>query len=154
VTPSENACADFPDWERLLADLEAAAGWPTERVRRPVLILGRLDGILTGIRHFHRTAPLETEEVEGVRVPALAEFARVKAWLLATRVTTRDYLDTVVLLERLGEAEPSDASRIDLATYRGLVPPWNGWGHVASRGRAWARVLADVLLEPGRGPTT
>ena len=29
--------------------------------------------------------------------------ARVKAWLLATRHTVRDYLDTVVLLERLGE---------------------------------------------------
>jgi hypothetical protein len=30
--------------------------------------------------------------------------ARVKAWLLATRYTTRDYLDTVVLFERLGES--------------------------------------------------
>jgi hypothetical protein len=28
--------------------------------------------------------------------------ARIKAWLLATRYTVRDYLDTVVLFERLG----------------------------------------------------
>ena len=35
--------------------------------------------------------------------PTLAEMARIKAWLLATRLTTRDYLDTVVLCERLGE---------------------------------------------------
>lgn len=27
---------------------------------------------------------------------------RIKAWLLATRHTVRDYLDTVVLFERLG----------------------------------------------------
>ena len=43
-----------------LATLEAVAGWQTERVRRPVLILGQLDGILTGIRQLRRTRPLET----------------------------------------------------------------------------------------------
>jgi hypothetical protein len=184
---ADHVLADLRErFDEVLADLEAAAGWQTERVRRPVLILGRLDGILTGIRHLRRTAPLETEEVEGLRVPTLAEMARVKAWLLATRVTTRDYLDTVVLLERLGEegaraalkrldeiyrqpneasvlaevverlgeAKPSDASRIDLVTYRGLVPPWNEWRQVVSRGRAWARVLADVLLDRGGGPSS
>ena len=31
--------------------------------------------------------------------------ARIKAWLLATRHKVRDYLDTVVLIERLGEKE-------------------------------------------------
>jgi hypothetical protein len=44
-------------------------------------------------------------------VPTLAEIARIKAWLLATRHTVRDYLDTVVLLERLGEAAARDAFR-------------------------------------------
>lgn len=119
--------------------------------------------------------------VEGLRVPTLAEMSRIKAWLLATRYTVRDYLDTVVLFERLGEAgvrdalaaldalyhqptgasvlaevierlgaaHPTDAAEIDLATYRGLVPPWNDWTHVGARGRSWARVLADQLL--GRG---
>jgi hypothetical protein len=92
-----------PRFDEVLAALEAAAGWHTSRLRRPVEILGRLDGIMTGIRQLRRTQPLESEIVSGLRVPTLAEMARIKAWLLATRHTTRDYLDTVVLLERLGE---------------------------------------------------
>jgi hypothetical protein len=47
--------------------------------------------------------------LQGLRVPTLAEMARIKAWLLATRHTVRDYLDTVVLLERLGTEEASRA---------------------------------------------
>ena len=168
-------------FEEILGGLEAAAGWQTSRVRRPVLILGQLEGVLTGIRQLRRVAPLETEEVAGLRVPTLAEMARIKAWLLATRFTTRDYLDAVVLFERLGEegtrealrkldelypqpggesvlaevierlgaAQPLDAAEIDLTSYRGLQPPWNDWQHVASRGRAWARILAPQLLAGG-----
>ncbi|HEX9944081.1 MAG TPA: hypothetical protein VGG03_18880 [Thermoanaerobaculia bacterium] len=154
----------LPDWERLLA-------------------AERLDGVLTGIRQLRRARPLETEEVAGLRVPTLAEMARIKAWLLATRATTRDYLDTVVLFERLGEegvrealgsldeiypqpggasvlaevierlgaAQPVDAAAIDLATYRGLQPPWNDWRYVAARGRLWAQGLARFLLEGKEG---
>ncbi len=165
-------------FDEVLADLESAAGWVTSRVRRPVLILGRLDGILTGIRQLRRVRPLETEEVAGLRVPTLAEMARIKAWLLAVRYTTRDYLDAVVLLERLGEegarralqsldetypqpngasvlaevierlgaAQPLDAAQIDLTSYRGLSSPWSGWQYVVGRGRAWAQVLAGLLL--------
>jgi hypothetical protein len=70
-----------------------------------------LDGVLTGIRQLRRVQPLETEEIEGLRVPTLAEMARIKAWLLATRFTTRDYLDAVVLFERLGEEGVRDALR-------------------------------------------
>jgi hypothetical protein len=115
-----------------------------------------------------------------LRVPTLAEMARIKAWLLAVRHTVRDYLDTVVLLERLGEgvqdamrdfdaiyaqdsgvsplaevaqrladARPSDAPGVDLATYRGVVPPWDGWDHVSARGRHWATVLAALALSGG-----
>jgi hypothetical protein len=90
-------------FDEVLATLERVAGWQTERVQRPVLILGQLDGILTGIRQLRRTRPLETEVVSGLRVPTLAEMLRIKAWLLVTRHTVRDYLDTVVLCERLGE---------------------------------------------------
>lgn len=90
-------------FDDVLASLEAVAGWRTDRVRRPVLILGQLDGILTGIRQLRRTRPLETETIDGLTVPTLAEMARIKAWLLATRHTVRDYLDTVVLFERLGD---------------------------------------------------
>jgi hypothetical protein len=105
-------------FDEVLAALEAAAGWSTERVRRPVLILGQLEGVLTGIRQLRRTAPLETELREGLRVPTLAEMARIKAWLLATRNTVRDYLDTVVLLDRLGEADTRGALQSFDALYR------------------------------------
>jgi len=91
-------------FDGVLATLEAAAGWQTDRVQRPVLILGRLDGIQTGVRQLRRTRPLETEVIGGLRVPTLAEMARVKAWLLVVRHMVRDYLDTVVLFERLGDA--------------------------------------------------
>lgn len=90
-------------FDEVLSDLEAAAGWQTSRVQRPVVILGRLDGVMTGIRQLRRSRPLEHEVISGLRVPTIAEMARIKAWLLATRHTVRDYLDTVVLLERLGE---------------------------------------------------
>jgi hypothetical protein len=175
----DHVVADLRDrFDEVLADLEAAAGWRTARVRRPVLILGKLNGVLTGIRQLRRVQPLETEEIAGLRVPTLAEMARIKAWLLATRFTIRDYLDAVVLFERLGEegarealrtldgiypqpsgasvlaevvdrlgsARPVDIAEVDLASYRGLQPPWNDWDYVASRGRWWAKVLADLLL--------
>jgi len=89
-------------FDEVLESLEAVAGWRTERLKRPAVILGRLDGIMTGIRQLRRTRPLETEVIAGLRVPTLAEMARIKAWLLVTRHTLRDYLDTIVLLERLG----------------------------------------------------
>ncbi len=96
-------------FDDVLASLESAAGWKTSRVQRPVAILGQLDGIMTGIRQLRRTRPLDTELLAGLRVPTLAEMARVKAWLLATRHTVRDYLDTVVLLERLGTRSAVEA---------------------------------------------
>jgi hypothetical protein len=109
-------------FDAVLATLEAVAGWSTERVQRPVLILGQLDGILTGVRQLRRTRPLEIEEIAGLRVPTLAEMARIKAWLLLTRHTVRDYLDTVVLCERLGETGVVQAMRSFDAIYRQPTP--------------------------------
>ena len=134
-------------FDEVLAALEAVAGWQTERVQRPVLILEQLDGILTGIRQLRRTTPLETELVAGLRVPTLPEMARIKAWLLATRNTVRDYLDTVVLFERLAAALPQDRTEIDLSQYRGLQPPWDDWQHLAACGRRWAPVVARAALQ-------
>lgn len=96
------------DGDHVLEDLrarfdEVAAGWQTARVQRPVLILGQMQGVLTGIRQLRRSEPLEVERVDGLTVPTLPEMARIKGWLLTTRYTVRDYLDTVVLCERLGE---------------------------------------------------
>jgi hypothetical protein len=108
----DHVLADLRDrFDEVLGSLERAAGWETTRVQRPVLILGQLDGVLTGVRQLRRTRPLETEELEGLRVPTLAEMARIKAWLLVTRHTVRDYLDTVVLFERLGPSGVREALR-------------------------------------------
>lgn len=131
----DHVLSDLRDrFDEVLADLEAAAGWQTARVRRPVLILGSLEGVLTGIRQLRRVRPLETEEIAGLRVPTLAEMARIKAWLLATRLTTRDYLDTVVLLERLSE----NGGKSALASLDELYPQPSG-----------ASVLAEVVERLG-----
>ena len=50
-------------FDEVLAELEAVAGWHTARVKRPVLILGSLDGIETGVRQMIREQPLDTQEV-------------------------------------------------------------------------------------------
>jgi hypothetical protein len=174
----DHVLADLRErFDDVLATLESIAGWRTERVQRPVLVLGDLDGVPTGIRQLRRTAPLEVETVEGLTVPTLAEMARIKAWLLATRNTVRDYLDLVVLLERLGDggaaaalasldalypqprasvtaevierlasAAPADLPEVELASYKGLVVPWNRWEHVEARGRHFAELLARELL--------
>jgi hypothetical protein len=102
-------------FEAVLAELEAVAGWKTARVQRPVQILGRLDGIETGVRQLIRTAPLETEQVEvgGTRltVPTPAEMLRIKAVLVLKRNATRDYLDVVALADRLGDDRAAQALR-------------------------------------------
>lgn len=115
----DHVLADLRErFDEVLATLESAAGWTTSRVQRPVLVLGTLDGILTGIRQLRRTRPLATEEIAGLRVPTLAEMARIKAWLLATRHTMRDYLDCVVLFERLGDDGVRGAMQEFDAIYR------------------------------------
>ena len=94
-------------FEEILSDLEATQGWITARVQRPVLILGRLDGVETGVRNLIRRRPLEVEQVRvgerALRVPTLAEIFRIKAWLCLIRNATRDYLDCAALADRLGE---------------------------------------------------
>ena len=81
-------------FDEILSSLESVAGWETARVRRPVLILGSLDGIETGIRQLIREEPLETDEVEvdGVRlrVPTKEEMFRIKAVLVLKRNATEN----------------------------------------------------------------
>ena len=143
----------LPDWERLLA---------AERhlqylipgavlVGGTVLILGQLNGILTGIRQLRRTKPLDTEIVAGLRVPTLAEIARIKAWLLATRGTVRDYLDTVVLFERLGQ----DAAIAALRQFDEIYRQPNGASPLAEVSERLAAAkppdLAGIELSQYRG---
>jgi hypothetical protein len=93
-------------FDEVLAELEAVAGWRTARVKRPVLILGSLDGIETGVRQMIREQPLETQEIAvgGMRlvVPTEEELLRIKGVLILRRNATRDYLDFAALSERLG----------------------------------------------------
>lgn len=114
-------------FDEILAALESVAGWKTARVRRPVLVLGSLDGIETGIRQLIRDVPLETAEIEvegGARivVPTKAEMLRVKAVLILKRNATRDYLDFAALAGILGDAGTSNA----LQRFDELYPQPNG----------------------------
>lgn len=94
-------------FDEVLAQLESVAGWKTARVQRPVQILGRLDGIETGVRHLIRSEALETMLVDrrGVKitVPTAAEILRIKGVLILKRNATRDYLDFVALADHMGD---------------------------------------------------
>ncbi|HOU12825.1 MAG TPA: hypothetical protein PKZ84_06885 [Anaerolineae bacterium] len=93
-------------FDHVLAELEAVAGWKTARVKRPVQILGNLDGIETGVRQLIRSEPLETTQVEFqgeiITLPTEAEMLRIKGALILLRNATRDYLDFVALADHLG----------------------------------------------------
>src|SRR5215217_8273683 len=73
-------------FDAVLAELESVAGWRTARVKRPVLILGSLDGIETGVQQMIREQPLDTQEVTigAVRlvVPTEEELLRIKGVLI------------------------------------------------------------------------
>jgi hypothetical protein len=93
-------------FDEVLAQLEAVAGWRTDRRQRPVVIMGRLDGIMTTVRNQRRSAPLETREIVTtagpLRVPTPAEILRIKAWLIVDRNATRDFLDVAAISDKLG----------------------------------------------------
>ncbi len=107
-------------FDDVLGALEETDGWVTARVQRPVLILGRLDGVETGIRNLIRRRPLEVEEIDvgdrSLRVPTLEEITRIKAWLCLIRNATRDYLDFAALADRLG-TDRAAAVALDIDNY-------------------------------------
>jgi len=113
-------------FDGILADLEQVAGWKTARIRRPVMILGSLDGIETGVRQLIREQPLETMQMEcrgeNVTVPTLAEILRIKAVLILKRNATRDYLDFVALADTMESADVVAA----LKRFDDLYPQPNG----------------------------
>jgi hypothetical protein len=94
-------------FDDVLAQLESVAGWQTARVRRPMQILGSLDGIETGVRQLIRDEPLETAVVDyhGARitVPTAAEILRIKGVLILKRNATGDYLDFLALADHIGD---------------------------------------------------
>lgn len=102
-------------FDQILTDLESVAGWQTARVKRPVLILGSLDGVETGIRQLIREKPLETTEIyakgQKIRVPTEEEVLRIKGALVLKRNATRDYLDFAALSQHLGQEKTVNALR-------------------------------------------
>jgi hypothetical protein len=115
-----------PRFDDVLAQLESVAGWKTARVRRPVQILGSLDGIETGVRQLIRNDPLETEQVSVrnhiITVPTMAEMLRIKAVLILKRNATRDYIDFVAMHDRLGMKRTLAA----MSSFDRLYPQPNG----------------------------
>jgi len=112
-------------FDQVLAELESVAGWKTARVKRPVQILGSLDGIETGVRQLIRDEPLETTQIEclgqKITIPTQAEILRIKGVLILKRNATRDYLDFVALADRMGEEKMVEA----LAPFDHLYPQPN-----------------------------
>jgi len=100
-------------FDSILKDLESVAGWKTARIKPPVLILGSLDGIETGIRQLIRSEPLETCEVyargQKITVPTRNEILRIKAALVLKRNATRDYLDFAALACSMGIEKTMEA---------------------------------------------
>jgi hypothetical protein len=113
-TDADHVLSDLrQQFDQVLADLESVAGWKTARVRRPVQILGSLDGIETGVRQLIRDEPLETTQIERfgqtLTIPTQAEILRIKGVLILKRNATRDYLDFVALADRLGDEKLVEA---------------------------------------------
>ena len=124
---ADHVLTDLRDrFDVVLAELESVAGWSTARVNRPVLILGSLDGIETGVRQLIRQRPLETQQVDvaggKVTIPTGAEMMRIKGLLILKRNATRDYLDFVALADHLGAEAVADALRL----FDQLYPQPNG----------------------------
>lgn len=96
-------------FDEILARVEQEAGWKTNRMIPPVLILGHFHGVQTGIRQLMRKKPLETTRMRGLRVPTIAETLRIKAYLIVKRNTTRDYIDFAALFDHLGTTQALQA---------------------------------------------
>lgn len=101
----DHVMTDLKDhFNDIFGQIESAAGWKTARVRKPVLILGSLDGIETGIHQLIRNRPLETEKLyidpeNFIELPVPVEILRIKAMLVTKRNAVRDYLDCAAIID-------------------------------------------------------
>jgi hypothetical protein len=132
------------DFEGHLARLEGWADWKTNRKNPPVLILGERHGVELGLRQLRRTQVLETTKLEGLIVPTLDEMLRVKAFLLAERRATRDFVDLAALLARLAER---DALRALLSLNR-LYPAFGALSPISALAEAAETEPGDLDLVP------
>ncbi|MFT4157394.1 MAG: hypothetical protein QM630_05620 [Microbacterium sp.] len=95
----------------ILDALERVGDFVLNRAVPGKIILGELGGIEAGIRQMIRTRPLDVQRVRlpsgaELTVPTLAEIARVKGYLIVTRIVKRnqlrDYVDVAALSGRFG----------------------------------------------------
>ncbi|WP_026819795.1 nucleotidyl transferase AbiEii/AbiGii toxin family protein [Arthrobacter castelli] len=104
----------------VLEALESENSWATNRTTYGKIIPEELGGIETGLRQLIRLHPLEVDQVvlpsgKSVRVPTPDETLRIKAFLIARRNQTRDYLDVAALAEKAGlEHAASVLSAMDI----------------------------------------
>lgn len=127
-------------YEEVLGLLELWAGWQTNRRNPPVLILGERHGVELGIRQLRFRDRLETTAVDGVRIPTVAEMLRIKAFLMADRRATRDYLDVAALVDRLGITSAARA----LQGLSRLYPPLGRLSAAAAFAEACEAEPADL----------
>lgn len=144
---ADHVVADLKSrFDEVLGALEETDGWVTARVRRPVMVLGSLDGVETGVRNLIRRRPLELEEARigerTLRVPTLEEITRIKAWLCLIRNATRDYLDFAALADRLGDEHAAGVVGSLDEYYADQIGPG---------GRRVATQVAKQLAEPRPG---
>lgn len=113
-------------FDAVLSKLESVSGWKTARIKKPVLILGNLDGIETGIRQLIREEPLETTSINTkaglITLPTPEEMLRIKGILILKRNATRDYLDFSAMYQHIGEIKTIKALEI----FDRLYPQKNG----------------------------
>lgn len=91
------------------------------RLRRPVLILGSMDGDEIGIRQLRQSEPLDAVEVNGLWVPTLPELLRVKAYVLSDRRAVRDFIDVCALVRTAGLQDSLSAMEPFDDLYGGLA---------------------------------
>lgn len=131
-------------YDEIVRRIEAEAGWQTNELTPPVMVLGNFYGVQTGIRNLIRSAPLETTAYEtpygDVILPTLPEMARIKGYLFVRRNATRDLIDFVALTDRLNDIDGPQAVRDALSSLDGLYPQQNG--------QSIARQLALQLGDP------
>ena len=90
-------------FDQVLGQLDEWSEWKTNRVQRPVLILGEANRIELGLRQQRREKPIDSIVKQGLRIPTIEECFKIKAYLLAQRNAVRDFVDTCALLDLVGE---------------------------------------------------
>ena len=88
-------------YETVAATLEQWEGWSTSRKNPPVLILG--------LRQQRRAVPIQRTHRGGLVVATATEMLRVKAFLMAERRATRDFVDVAALTVLLGQTRAREA---------------------------------------------